>query len=58
MLDGDKRANVQPFFGAKQGCPLFPLLLSICLEGVQGAITGIPIFTVTHLLFAMIFLSK
>jgi len=58
MLDGNKRANVQPSFGVKQGCPLFPLLFSIHLndvdslaEGVQGVITGIPDFTVTHLLF-------
>ena len=58
ILDGDKRANVQPSFGVKQGCPLFPLLFSIHLndvdslaEGVQGVITGIPDFTVTHLLF-------
>ena len=56
MLDGDKRANVQPSFGVKQGYPLSPLLFSIYLnglaEGVQGAIMGIPNFKVTHLLFA------
>jgi len=50
-----KRANVQPSFSVKQGCPLSPLLFSIHLslaEGVQGVITGTPYFTVTHLLFA------
>ena len=56
MLDGDKIANVRPYFGVKQVCPLSPLLFSIYLnglaEGVQGAIMGIPNFKVTHLLFA------
>jgi len=40
-------------------CPLPPLLLRIYMndvdslaEGVQGAITGIPNFTATHMLFA------
>jgi len=32
MLDGDKRANVQPYLGVKQGCPLSPLLTSIQLH--------------------------
>ena len=56
MLDGDKRSNVQPSFGVKQGCPLSSPLFLIYLndvdslaEGVQGAITGIPNITVTHL---------
>ena len=61
MLYGDKIANVQPSFGVKQGCPLSPLLLSSTYlndvdspaEGVQGAITGIPNFTVTHMLLMM-----
>ena len=59
MLERDRRANVQPSSGVKQGCPLFPLLFSIHLndvdslaEGVQGVITGIPDFTVTHMLFS------
>jgi hypothetical protein len=59
MLDGDKIANVRPYFGVKQVCPLSPLLFPIYLndvdsltEGGQGAITGIPKFTVTHLLYA------
>ena len=48
LLDGDKSATVQPSFGVKQGCPLSPLLFSICLndlvdsvtDGAQGALTG------------------
>ena len=59
MLDGDKKANVQLFPGVKQGCPLSPLLFPMypndvdsLAERVQGAITGNPNFTVTHLMFA------
>jgi len=57
LLDGDKQASVQPQFGVKQGCPLlFSFYLNdvrSLAEGVQqGALTGIPYFTVPELLFA------
>jgi hypothetical protein len=59
LLDGDKSAAVQPLFGVKQGCPLSPMLFSMYLndidsvtDGAQGALTGIPGFTVNNMLFA------
>jgi hypothetical protein len=59
LLDGDKSATVQALFGTKQGSPLSPLLFSIYLndinsvtDGAQGAVTGIPGFTVKNMLFA------
>lgn len=38
LLDGDKRASVQPSFGVViQGCPVLPLLLIVYLKDVDGA---------------------
>jgi len=35
LLNGDKTASVQPFFGVKQ-CPLSPLLFAIYLNNIDS----------------------
>eukprot|EP00983_Pelagomonas_calceolata_P020140 635435-Pelagomonas_calceolata.AAC.1 len=59
LKDGEKNARVNPNTGVKQVCPLYPLLFSLNIndvdeiaEGVQGAVTGIAVFYVTHMLYA------
>eukprot|EP00983_Pelagomonas_calceolata_P058720 1145616-Pelagomonas_calceolata.AAC.1 len=59
LIDGNKRASVQLVHGVKQGCPLSPLLFSIYVndifhitEGTTGAVTGLPNFYVSNLLYA------
>eukprot|EP00983_Pelagomonas_calceolata_P082576 1155965-Pelagomonas_calceolata.AAC.2 len=54
--DGSKHARARPIYGAKEGCPLSPLHLSIYLinindvtNGIQGACTGNPDLPVSHL---------
>eukprot|EP00983_Pelagomonas_calceolata_P007240 235698-Pelagomonas_calceolata.AAC.1 len=39
LIDGDKRASVQPTYGFKQGCQLSPILSSIYVNGI-GCITN------------------
>eukprot|EP00983_Pelagomonas_calceolata_P023903 752550-Pelagomonas_calceolata.AAC.1 len=59
-MDGDKRARVRPTNGAKQGCPLSPLLLSLYIndmgrdisEGIRGAVMGDGMNDVSYMLNA------
>jgi len=59
LKDGERTAQVYPNTGVKQGCPLSLLLFSLYIndvdeiaEGVQGAVTGTPGSSVTHMLYA------
>eukprot|EP00983_Pelagomonas_calceolata_P037087 1136180-Pelagomonas_calceolata.AAC.1 len=59
LIKGDKRASVQPTRGVKQRCPLSPLLFSIYINGIgwitegeTGAVTGLPNFRVSNMLYA------
>jgi hypothetical protein len=38
LVDGDKHARVEPKRGVKQGCPISPTLVALCISDLPQAI--------------------